>query len=231
MSHKQSGRPIMNLSPVHMPCLISDRCTAVILTMVKGRTGELQTEMHPAIGRVKSKLALPCQFRVSADRWTVRPDHVLRSGPVGTSAHRWRVHFRLQGTQTLLQSMRLRSKPPLDRTGHRTARNSARVLLRPSDRRVLRIGGSTHGVLEPEALVGASGATSTVRRVDWSGSSAIPGKGTATVIVTGNHSPAEVLDEHIVDFTELDGSVSVDMADSTVESDHPRPLRSTGPTG
>ena len=81
---------------------------------------------------------------------------------------------------------------------------------------------SAHGVLDPTGFVGASGATSTVSRVSW-GPSTRPEDGTVTVIVTGGPSPSEVLDEHIVDFIELDGSVSLslDVTDPTVESKPP----------
>ena len=87
---------------------------------------------------------------------------------------------------------------------------------------------STNGVLGPASFTGANGATTTISSTAWEPSSASSGTVSGSVrveIVASDLNAA--LDEHILDFIALDGSVSLslDMFGATVES------RATSGTG
>ena len=88
---------------------------------------------------------------------------------------------------------------------------------------------STNGVLRPASFTGANGATTTISSLTWEPSSTISGtvSGQVKLLLTSDPAPDEVLGEHILDFIELDGSVSLslDVFDATVDS---RPVSGSG---
>ena len=86
---------------------------------------------------------------------------------------------------------------------------------------------STNGVLSPASLTGANGYTTTISSLTWEPSSTssepIPDSnggsvGTVKVEVTTASDPDDVLGDHILDFIEPDGSVSLSLEvfDATV---------------
>ena len=80
---------------------------------------------------------------------------------------------------------------------------------------------STNGVLEPPSFTGADGATSTISSLAWEPSATSSGSASGSVgveVVASDLNAA--LDEHILDFIALDGTVSLslDVFDATVES-------------
>ena len=86
----------------------------------------------------------------------------------------------------------------------------------------------TNGVLRPVSFTGADGATSTISGMAWEPSATSSGSASGSVrveIVASDLNAA--LDEHILDFIELDGTVSLslDVSDAAVES---QPASGTG---
>ena len=83
---------------------------------------------------------------------------------------------------------------------------------------------STNGVLSPASFTGANGATTTISSLAWEPSStsseAVAGSngGQVKLEVTTASDPTDVLGDHMLDFIEPDGSVSLslDVVDATV---------------
>ena len=87
---------------------------------------------------------------------------------------------------------------------------------------------STNGVLKPASFTGADGAASTISALAWEPSATSSGSASGSVrveVVASDLNAA--LDEHLLDFIEMDGSVSLslDVFDATVES---QPASGTG---
>ena len=76
---------------------------------------------------------------------------------------------------------------------------------------------STNGVLKPASVTGANGATSTISGITWEPSGSDGGQ--IRVEVTASDDDA-ALGQHILDFIELDGSVSLslDVFDATLDT-------------
>ena len=81
---------------------------------------------------------------------------------------------------------------------------------------------STNGVLEPTSFIGTDGATSTISRLAWEPSATSSGarSGQVKLLLTSDSGPDEVIGSHILDFIELDGTVSLSLkaADATVDT-------------
>ena len=80
----------------------------------------------------------------------------------------------------------------------------------------------TNGVLRPVSFTGADGATSTISSLAWEPSATSSGSASGSVMVEVVASDLNAaLDEHVLDFIELDGTVSLslDVFDATVESE------------
>ena len=83
---------------------------------------------------------------------------------------------------------------------------------------------STNGVLSPASFTGADGATSTISSLAWEPSStsseAVAGSngGQVKLEFTTVSDPDDVIGDHMLDFIELDGSVSLSLEvfDATV---------------
>ena len=84
------------------------------------------------------------------------------------------------------------------------------MTLRQAQGRPSQVGADdTNGLLKPATFTDANGASATIQRISYE-------SGTVKLDVT----PDDALDEHIVDFIELDGTVSLslDVADATVDA-------------
>ena len=77
---------------------------------------------------------------------------------------------------------------------------------------------SSNGLLKPASFTGADGATSTISRLAWEPSSTSSGASGGQVKLLLTSDPDEAIGEHILDFIELDGSVSLslDVFEATV---------------
>ena len=84
---------------------------------------------------------------------------------------------------------------------------------------------ASNGVLKPASFTGLDGSTSTISSLVWEPASTSPGAngGQVKLLLTSDSGADEVIGEHILDFIELDGSVSVslDVFDAAVESRPP----------
>ena len=78
---------------------------------------------------------------------------------------------------------------------------------------------ASNGVLNPASFTGADGATSTISRLAWEPSSTSSAVTDGQVKLLLTSDPDETIGEHILDFIELDGSVSLslDVFDAAVE--------------
>ncbi len=82
--------------------------------------------------------------------------------------------------------------------------------------------GDTNGVLKPASFTGADGLSASIGRIAYESASAGSGQpGTVTLGVSSESGPDDVLGGHVLDFIELDGSVSLslDVFDATVDNE------------
>ena len=81
---------------------------------------------------------------------------------------------------------------------------------------------ASNGVLKPSSFTGADNATSTISSMAWEPSATSTGArgGQVKLLLTSDSDPDEVIGEHILDFIELDGTVSLslDVFDAAVAS-------------
>ena len=87
---------------------------------------------------------------------------------------------------------------------------------------------ASNGVLKPASFTGADGSTTTISRMAWEPSATSTGSAPGSVEVEIVSTDLdEALGDHVLDFIELDGSVSLslDVFDATVES---QPASGTG---
>ena len=69
-----------------------------------------------------------------------------------------------------------------------------------------------NGVLKPASFTGADGSSATIGRIAFESSSADSGRaGTVKLAITAGSHPDDVLGEHLLDFIELDGTVSLSL--------------------
>ena len=81
---------------------------------------------------------------------------------------------------------------------------------------------ASNGVLNPASFLGKDGATSTISRLAWEPSATSSGarSGQVKLLLISDSGPEDVMGDHIVDFIELDGTVSLSLkvADATVDA-------------
>ena len=79
----------------------------------------------------------------------------------------------------------------------------------------------TNGVLKPASFTGADGSSATIERISYEPPSAGSGRaGTVKLAITAGSDPDDLLGEHLLDFIELDGTVSLSLyvAAATVDT-------------
>ena len=79
----------------------------------------------------------------------------------------------------------------------------------------------TNGVLKPASFTGADGSSATIERISYEPPTSGSGRaGTVKLAITAGSDPDDLLGEHLLDFIELDGTVSLSLyvAAATVDT-------------